>query len=102
MFPPAQGVPLDTTRGYALELPCTPHIIVAPSNLAPFAKAMPLEQATLGQESDTAVTEEPSSVICINPGRLTKGANPGTFVQMSVAPQAGPVDRRCRVEIRKL
>jgi len=108
MFPPSEGTPLDTTRGYALELPCTPNILIAPSDVAPFAKATPLEQrATLTTEEDALIASDSATkVICINPGRLAKGTSAGTFVHIHVASKGEDeedgIDKRCRVEIRKL
>jgi DNA polymerase alpha subunit B len=100
MFPPPPGLPLDSANSTALELPCTPDVLVLPSDLQPFAKLVPLPCRTLrgaavaaGAEvgpcameaRDTAVAAAwpqpeagPSSegnVVCINPGRLTKGTN---------------------------
>ena len=115
MFPPPTSVPLDTSLGYGLDLPCTPHVLVTPSDLAPFAKITSITQPVLGganmEEENTAIKE--TNVVCINPGRLTKGATAGTFAQVWVSetavmmedspglPSLG-VDTRCRVEVKKL
>jgi DNA polymerase alpha subunit B len=112
MFPPPASIPMDTSRGYGLELPCTPNVLVAPSDLAPFAKVVAIAQPALAavESVDAAMTEATASnsnVICINPGRVTKGTTAGTFVHMWVAQGqenalSSGVDARCRVEVKKL
>jgi DNA polymerase alpha subunit B len=119
LFPPPLGVPLDTSHGYALELPCSPNLLIVPSDLAPFAKVVPLERNCLGTASSESAqevmpnaiesAEETGAAVCINPGRLTKGSNAGTFAHVHIAPKVAqaeakpvPLHDRCRVEIRKL
>lgn len=41
LYPPALGTYLDSSLGAALELPCTPDVLLLPSDLAPFAKLLP-------------------------------------------------------------
>ena len=104
MFPPS-GVPLDTSRGYALEMPCTPHILVTSSDLVPFAKVL---RTSISNDNGKSIESKSGSVVCINPGRLTKGSNSGTFAHVHVVPEkndaneTNSIDHRCRVEIRKL
>lgn len=93
LYPPPAAMPLDSSRGAALELPCTPDVLVLPSDLQPFAKLVTLQQqpglagciaakdtaaaggpASSGMEGPAAERAEDSSVVCINPGRLAKGA----------------------------
>lgn len=117
MFPAPTTVPLNTSRGYGLELPCTPHVLVTPSDLAPFAKIVSIAQPVLKSENageEQAAVKE-TKVVCINPGRLTKGATAGTFAHMWVAAAGSDtamteespassqgVDASCRVEVKKL
>lgn len=98
LYPPPPGACLDTTFDAALVLPATPDVLVVPSDLAPFAKCMEMAQfcgssgqaaAAAAGDSDaqhavaTAVTAAaPSLVTVINPGRLTKGPNAGTFAHI--------------------
>jgi len=50
-----------------------------------------------------AGTEVKTTTICINPGKLVKGASPGTFAQVSIVPSEGAgIESRCWVEIRRL
>jgi DNA polymerase alpha subunit B len=118
MFPPPAHIPMDTSRGYGLELPCTPNILVAPSDLAPFAKVVAISHpdALVAENNETPVQENgnadaamteaaaaSSNVVCINPGRVTKGTTAGTFIHMWVAESGeGGVETRCRVEVKKL
>lgn len=75
--------------------------------MAPFAKSMPLKKP-VGLNADDQVThalQQEGSVVCINPGRLTKGVGAGTFAQVYFVPSGesmNEVDKYCRVEIRKL
>lgn len=85
LFPPPADVPLDCSRGAAdLAMPCTPDLLVLPSELAPFAKLCPVHQLPSGETAAAAGNEaaqppaatlQGGSVVCINPGRLTKGAS---------------------------
>ncbi|KAL4552225.1 hypothetical protein Ndes2526B_g06451 [Nannochloris sp. 'desiccata'] len=122
MFPPPAHIPMDTSRGYGLELPCTPNVLIAPSDLAPFAKVVAVSYPALvaaaennnngtpeNGSADATIAEiaaSNSKVICINPGRVTKGTTAGTFVHMWVAGQeescGNGVESRCRVEVKKL
>ena len=60
LFPPPPGSMLDTSKAAGLDMPATPDLLLLPSDMAPFAKL-----AAAGAEG---------RVVCINPGRLTKGA----------------------------
>ena len=114
MFPPPHGIPLDSSRAYALDLPCTPHVLVTTSDLVPFAKIHNTEISRREEVSTDDPSKEgdthlsPISVVCVNPGRLTKGSNCGTFAHIHIEPaketvsKISTLDQRCRVEIRKL
>ena len=52
---------------YESEMQVTPDILILPSQLNPFAKRV-------------------GDVLCINPGRLTKGSTAGTFAQATIHP----------------
>lgn len=84
LFPPPAGVPLDCSRSTAaLQMPCTPDLLLTPSDLAPFAKLCPVhmlpkEAATPGGEAagEPAAAPAPGgNAVCVNPGRLAKGAS---------------------------
>lgn len=119
MFPPPARIPMDTSRGYGLELTCTPNVLIAPSDLAPFAKVVAIPYPSLvaaAENNNNGIPENGSTlaevaapnsnVICINPGRVTKGTTAGTFVHMWVAEQEESggkgVESRSRVEVKKL
>jgi hypothetical protein len=94
MFPPPLGTPLDCSRAAtALRMSCVPDMLLLPSDLAPFAKLCPLHQldeaaaaaaraVLAARPSDpaelaaavAALQSAQASVVCVNPGRLTKGA----------------------------
>ncbi len=77
LFPPPADVPLDCSRaGAALAMPASPDLLVLPSDLAPFAKLCPVHE--LGGSGGEAAAAAGGSTVCINPGRLTKGAS-GTW-----------------------
>lgn len=102
LYPAPLGTPLDTSLASAMELTVTPHILVLPSDLAAFAKPLPVENT-----SNTGAEGGQTTTLCINPGKLVKGASPGTFAQVSIVPATSEgedagITSRCRVEIRKL
>lgn len=108
---------LDSSLGRFLDLPCTPDIVILPSELNIFAKAVPC--SGWGQAGSADPRPE-SKVVFINPGRLTKGPTGGTFAHLTVNPSkegvaasegAPPetngriphgVDLRCRVDLRRI
>ena len=53
------------------------NLLVTPSELAPFAKLSPMHQ--LGEAAEAAGAA--AHAVCINPGRLTKGASGVNAVQ---------------------
>ena len=93
LFPPPLGTPLDCSRaGPLLDMPCTPDLLLLPSDLAPFAKLCAVPQldgtaaaaaravlvASADEVQQTCVPEAAlprCTTVCINPGRLTKGAS---------------------------
>lgn len=122
MFPAPLGTPLDASKAQGLEMPCTPDILIVSSELAPFAKLLPVPSPKLeasGGKTDVAECGE-DTVVCINPGKLTKGATGGTFAHVYIGPhllakevaegKPAPtngavlheVASRCRVEIKKI
>ena len=81
MYPPAAGALLDSSLAGKLHLPVTPDILLLPSDLNPFAKLLPLPTAP-PPEADPAhasARNNAGRVVCVNPGRLTKGNGGGTF-----------------------
>ena len=85
MYPPAPGALLDSSIAHRLHLPLTPDILLLPSDLNPFAKLLPLPLAP-PQDADPALqnvgavgSDGAGQVVCVNPGRLTKGISGGTF-----------------------
>ncbi|KAL4193658.1 hypothetical protein AMTRI_Chr06g177850 [Amborella trichopoda] len=76
VYPPSVGLPLDfSIAPEALHMASIPDLLLMPSDLAPFIKALPF-----GEGGDT---EKYSRCLCINPGRLAKGVSGGTFVELS-------------------
>ena len=83
--PPAAGAMLDSSHADKLHLPITPDILLLPSDLNAFAKLVPLPSAP-PPGADPALPAQPTAgadhrgqVVCVNPGRLTKGTGGGTF-----------------------
>ncbi|KAL3154503.1 hypothetical protein ABBQ32_013965 [Trebouxia sp. C0010 RCD-2024] len=126
MYPPAAGALLDSNLAGKLHLPVSPDILLLPSDLNPFAKLVSLPVAP-PSEADTASRTQPKSassnagqVVCVNPGRLTKGSGGGTFscfqIGMSEESRAAALGRapatngklyhqvhaRCKVTIRRV
>lgn len=73
LFPPAEGCQLSVAHSGTLSLEQTPDVLLLPSQLNPFSKKI-------------------GDVLCINPGKLTKGNGAGTFARLAVH----PVVRRLR------
>ncbi|XP_020571946.1 DNA polymerase alpha subunit B [Phalaenopsis equestris] len=74
LYPPSESVPLDLSLApEALDIPSTPDVLLLPSDLAPFVKALSYESSG----------EEGVSCMCVNPGRLAKGIGGGTFVELN-------------------
>ena len=67
LYPPAEGAQLSMANAQNLSLQVSPDVLILPGQLNPFAKRA-------------------GDVLCINPGRLTKGSTAGTFAQMCVHP----------------
>ncbi|KMT07540.1 hypothetical protein BVRB_6g151510 [Beta vulgaris subsp. vulgaris] len=75
LYPPADSVPLDfSIAPEALSISSIPHILILPSDLAPFAKVLSLNAEAEEQEN--------VKCLCVNPGRLAKGIGGGTFVEL--------------------
>jgi len=135
LYPPPIGAALDTSLSHALTMANTPDILLVPSDLSPFAKVLPVNSpapataidtpGNASEQTEDSIMETPQpmdtscttksvqdvgSVLCINPGRLTKGASAGTFVHLHVsAPNAEDVEAQCnqiskrtRVEIVRI
>ena len=87
---------LDASLGAELDLPCTPDILILPSDLAPFAKLVAAESparsgaaadaANLGAAGDAGARQRVvmGTVVCVNPGRLAKDKTGGTFAKLQV------------------
>ncbi|CAL9048189.1 unnamed protein product [Musa banksii] len=74
LYPPSLGVPLDLSLApEALDIPLIPDILILPSDLSPFVKALS------HKENDA---EAATKCMCVNPGRLAKGIGGGTFVEL--------------------
>ena len=119
LFPPPADVPLDCSLGAGgLAMPCTPDLLVTPSDLAPFAKAVPAAgpypecstaagaAAPGGEGGSGAAQQQGRSVLAVNPGRLVKGSGGGTFAVLTAAQgavgAAGGLAANCRVEILRV
>lgn len=114
LFPAAPGACLDTTADSALAIEQLPDLLILPSDLAPFAKAVlssgPYPECSAAAAAGAAAAGSQSSegqlgreVLAINPGRLVKGNGGGTYAVLTVAHGAaaaeGGLARNCRVEI---
>ena len=97
---------LDSSRAAQLHLPCTPDLLVTPSDLSAFAKPLPLA-------SDGSSECPQEEVIGINPGRLAKGLGGGTFAHVHIrlaqpvqvherGVQRHALSQRCRVDIIRI
>lgn len=106
MFPAPPGACLDTSHYSALQLPCSPDLLLLPSDLAPFAKTVSLAPSQLQGGPLTAVPGAPEAVIAVNPGRLAKGVSGGTFAHVQLAPAGAqaalPTHQLLRVDIRRI
>ncbi|KAH3758575.1 DNA polymerase alpha subunit B [Pelomyxa schiedti] len=67
LFPPEEGVNMDGDCMDSLTMSKTPSVLVLPSALSPFAEMV-------------------EGSLCVNPGRITKGAYGGTFAHITVTP----------------
>ena len=67
LFPPAAGAQLDLNMLDHLRMPVVPDVLLLPSELRFFAKAV-------------------DHSVCINPGRLAKKQAGGTFAKLSILP----------------
>lgn len=88
LFPAAPGLPLDlSVSSEALHMLSIPDIIIFPSDLAAFVKVLQvgddhkLTEPGLQNGSYGDCTKQ-SKCVCINPGRLAKGTNGGTFAEL--------------------
>lgn len=104
MLPASENIPLDSGRSASLEVKQMPEILVCPSDLAPFAKVSKVTKHKFELENGESPVKEVSTddIICINPGRLTKGSTAGTFAHVYVNSKSEAIINRCKVEIRKL
>ncbi|KNA16145.1 hypothetical protein SOVF_091810 [Spinacia oleracea] len=75
LYPQAESVPLDfSIAPEALNISSIPHILILPSDLAPFVKVLSLNEEIEEQER--------VKCLCVNPGRLAKGIGGGTFLEL--------------------
>ncbi|DBB04040.1 TPA: DNA polymerase alpha subunit B [Trebouxia sp. C0004] len=92
MYPPAPGSLLDCSQASNLQLPVTPDVLLLPSDLNPFAKLVSLPAPPpKGAHTDaypSSAVQTAGQVVCVNPGRLAKGAGGGTFATFQIAPSA--------------
>ena len=104
---------MDTSHYSALQLRNSPDLLLLPSNLAPFAKLLPMEAAAGGQSAavlppaSDASPASSSAVVAVNPGRLAKGVSGGTFAHIQVVPAdegdaRDGVHKRMRVDVKRL
>ena len=80
LYPPPLGACLDTSLGQALDMPCTPDIVLFPSDLAPFAKVVPC----CGAPEGAATSAGSQKTVCINPGRLVRDKSGATYAWLQV------------------
>ena len=63
-----------------------PDILVLPSVLGSFAKVSAFPQVGIGNPADND-SQVIDSVVCINPGTLSKKRGPGTYAAVSIQPR---------------
>ena len=106
MFPTSANVCLDVTHPESFDMIGLPEIVLTPSDLAPFAKCTTINdlRVDLEDESNPVKTTGSHNVVCVNPGRATKGATGGTFAHIYVNGTNGMtgIDERCRVDIKRI
>ena len=116
LFPPPPGALLDTSLGaQALTMGVTPDVLIVPSDLAAFAKMLPMPKSShllaanspamagaAGAKPEFEAAPAAASpsislpaagsnaagtvaVVAINPGRLAKGVTGGSWAQFSIA-----------------
>ncbi|XP_065833530.1 DNA polymerase alpha subunit B-like [Oscarella lobularis] len=70
LYPPHESVNFDCQRSAeGCSMPVTPHVLVLPSNLKTFTKNL-------------------DGVVCVNPGRLSKGQGGGTYARLKLFPES--------------
>lgn len=82
----------------------TPDVLIAASDLAPMAKIVGLPFPRYDTEKLSIHVAE-RKVVCINPGRLSKGHGGGTYAMISIAglsPTPYDASDRCAVSICKI
>jgi hypothetical protein len=114
LFPAHASACLDTSGDALLRLRARPDLLLLPSDLAPFARRVPPvgPGGGGGVVVRQAAGEGDDDVLCVNPGRLAKGAGGGTYARIVVVGGAGtseeqqqraaaalPLADRARVEI---
>jgi len=129
LFPAPQGICMDAMYAVAGDLAITqaPHLLLLPSDLAPFARAV--ATGVTGSQSSSAILVDEGDqtgtghttwfdatstcaaktsaathdTVCVNPGRLARGNLGGTFAVVTVHPQHAvgfaPFSTRVRVDI---
>ncbi len=108
MFPTSANVCLDVTRPESFDMVGLPEIVLTPSDLAPFAKQATVNdlRVNLDDEANPVKTTASHNIVCVNPGRATKGATAGTFAHVYVNAASGSIaqgiEGRCKVEIKKI
>lgn len=113
VYPPPRGALLDTSLAAEhLRLPLIPNILILPSDLAPFAKMLPVSDQVKSATSPemTVPTAHSTTVVVVNPGRVAKGVAGGTWAFLAIAGSTSPtegtnltdVHSRCRVDISRV
>ena len=108
MFPTSANVCLDVTHPESFDLIGLPEILLTPSDLAPFAKQATINdlRVNLDDEASPVRVTASHNVVCINPGRATKGATAGTFAHVYVngasSSIAQGIEGRCKVEVKRI
>lgn len=88
---------LDASLGAELDLPCTPNVLILPSDLATFAKSVAADKPARSGDASSGAPDERlvmGNVVCVNPGRLAKDKSGGTFARLKVGAPAWIVSMR--------
>lgn len=112
LFPPAPSAPVDCSLAEYLAFPSLPDILLAPSDLAPFAKSIANGQWVHPAQEDVSEEGRNAHSVVVNPGRLAKGPQGGTFARLTIAPsphadsdsseQLTRIGERTRVDIIRI
>eukprot|EP00210_Caulerpa_lentillifera_P006682 g6385.t1 len=81
VFPPMLGACLDSSLASFLDLPVSLDVLICPSDLQTFIKLVSESPVTSPEEN---LVPNQKSCLCINPGRVVRGSNGGTYAIITI------------------